>query len=44
MPSQFPVKSWYEIIREPNITDAICDRVIHSAFRIELRGESVRYS
>jgi len=40
--SQFPVKSWYEIIGEPTIADAICDRVIHSAFRIELRGESVR--
>ena len=40
--SQFPVKSWHEIIGEPTIADAICDRVIHSAFRIELKGESVR--
>lgn len=40
--SQFPVKSWYEIIGGPTIADAICDRVIHNAFRIELKGESVR--
>jgi len=40
--SQFPVKNWHKIIGEPTIADAICDRVIHSAFRIELRGESVR--
>ena len=40
--SQFPVKSWHEIIGEPTIADAICDRIIHSAHRIELTGESVR--
>jgi len=40
--SQFPVKSWHEIIGEPTIADAICDRIIHSAYRIELKGESVR--
>ncbi len=40
--SQFPVKSWHEIIGEPTIADAICDRIIHSAYRIEPKGESVR--
>ena len=40
--SQFPVKSWHEIIGEATIADAICDRLVHSAFRIELKGESVR--
>jgi len=40
--SQFPVKSWHEIIGEPTIADAICDRIIHNAYRIELTGESVR--
>ena len=40
--SQFPVKNWHEIIGEPTIADAICDRIIHSAYRIELKGESVR--
>lgn len=40
--SQFPTASWHEIIGEPTIADAICDRIVHSAFRIELKGESVR--
>jgi len=40
--SQFPVRSWHEIIGEPTIADAICDRIIHTAFRIELTVESVR--
>lgn len=40
--SQFPVKNWHDIIGDPTIADAICDRVIHNAFRIELKGESVR--
>jgi DNA replication protein DnaC len=40
--SQFPVTSWHDIIGEPTIADAICDRIIHNAFRIELKGESVR--
>jgi len=40
--SQFPVKSWHEIIGEPTIADAICDLVIHTAFPIELKGESVK--
>ena len=40
--SQFPVRSWHEVIGEPTIADAICDRIIHTAFRIELKGESVR--
>jgi len=40
--SQFPVRSWHEVIGEPTIADAICDRIIHTAFRIELTGESVR--
>lgn len=40
--SQFPIKKWHNIIGEPTIADAICDRVIHSSYRIELEGESVR--
>jgi len=40
--SQFPVTNWHDIIGEPTIADAICDRIIHNAFRIELKGESVR--
>ena len=40
--SQLPVAKWHEIIGDPTIADAICDRIIHSSFRIELKGESVR--
>jgi len=40
--SQVPVKSWYEIIEEKTIADAILDRLIHQSHRIELSGESMR--
>lgn len=40
--SQLPVKSWYEVIGEPTIADAILDRLVHSSFRIELDGDSLR--
>ena len=40
--SQIPINRWHEIIGDPTIADAICDRIVHSAYRIELKGESVR--
>ena len=40
--SQLPVYSWHEVIGDPTIADAICDRIINSSYRIELKGESVR--
>lgn len=40
--SQVPVSKWYEVIGEQTIADAILDRLIHSAHRLELRGESLR--
>jgi DNA replication protein DnaC len=40
--SQVPVDRWYEIIGDPTIADAILDRLVHSAYRIELAGESLR--
>lgn len=40
--SQAPVKSWYEIIGDKTIADAILDRLIHQSHRIELMGESMR--
>ena len=42
MTSQVPVAQWYEIIGEPTLADAILDRLIHNAYRIELTGESLR--
>lgn len=40
--SQLPVSSWHEVIGEPTIADAICDRIVHGAHRINLEGDSVR--
>lgn len=40
--SQLPVKHWYEFIGEPTLADAILDRLVHNAHRIELSGESMR--
>lgn len=40
--SQLPVKNWYNLIEEKTIADAILDRIIHSAIRFELQGESMR--
>ena len=40
--SQLPVESWYDVIGEETIADAIIDRLVHTAYRIELRGENLR--
>jgi DNA replication protein DnaC len=40
--SQLPVKIWHEYIGEPTIADAVLDRLVHNAHRIELKGESMR--
>jgi DNA replication protein DnaC len=40
--SQLPVASWYDIIGEETIADAILDRLVHSSLRIELKGDSLR--
>lgn len=40
--SQLPVASWFDIIGEATIADAILDRLVHSSYRIELKGESLR--
>jgi DNA replication protein DnaC len=40
--SQVPVERWYEIVGDPTLADAILDRLVHNAHRIELTGESLR--
>ena len=40
--SQLPVSSWYDVIGEPTVADAILDRLVHNAHRIELKGASMR--
>lgn len=42
--SQLPVNCWHEVIGEKTIADAILDRIVHDAHRIELKGESLRKS
>jgi DNA replication protein DnaC len=40
--SQLPVDRWYELVGNPTLADAILDRIIHNAYRVELTGESLR--
>lgn len=40
--SQVPVSKWHEVIGEKTVADAILDRIIHEAHRLELKGESLR--
>lgn len=40
--SQLPLKHWHETIGNPTIADAILDRLVHNAYTIELKGESLR--
>ena len=40
--SQVPTKSWHETLADPTIADAICDRLVHNAHLVALRGASMR--
>jgi DNA replication protein DnaC len=40
--SQLPIEKWYDVIGESTVADAILDRLVHTAHRIELSGESMR--
>lgn len=40
--SQLPVAQWYEVIGEQTVADAILDRIVHDAHRLDLIGESLR--
>jgi DNA replication protein DnaC len=40
--TQIPVKQWHAAIGDPNQADAICDRILHRAHRIVLKGASLR--
>ena len=40
--SQLPVDHWHEVIGDPTLADAILDRLVHNAYRINLKGESMR--
>jgi len=36
--SQFPIDAWHDIIGDPTFADAICDRIVHNAHKIILKG------
>ena len=40
--SQFPVAQWHEVIADPTVADAILDRLVHNAYRLEFAGKSMR--
>ena len=40
--TQIPTKLWHERLTDPTMADAICDRVIHNAHVISLKGPSIR--
>jgi DNA replication protein DnaC len=40
--SQFPVEHWHDAIGDPTLADALLDRLVHNAYKILLKGESMR--
>jgi DNA replication protein DnaC len=40
--SQFPVDTWHDLIGDPTLADAILDRLVHSAYKINLKGNTMR--
>lgn len=39
--SQLPVEKWHEYLGDPTLADAIMDRLVHNAYKLPLRGESM---
>jgi DNA replication protein DnaC len=40
--SQIPVDRWHDLIGDPTLADAILDRLVHNAYRLQLHGDSLR--
>jgi DNA replication protein DnaC len=40
--SQLPVDKWHDVVADPTLADAILDRLVHNAYRLDLAGESMR--
>ena len=40
--SQFPIQNWHDIIANPTVADAICDRLVHNAYKLDMDGDSMR--
>ena len=41
-PAKLPIDEWHAVIGDPTLADAILDRLVHNAYKINLRGESMR--
>ena len=40
--SQLPISSWYELFADETVADALLDRLVHSSYKIQLKGDSLR--
>ena len=40
--SQYPIAAWHKLVADPTIAEALLDRLIHHAYKLELKGESMR--
>ena len=40
--SQYPMSDWHLRMGDPTLADAICDRLLHNSYKLELKGESIR--
>jgi DNA replication protein DnaC len=40
--SQFPIEKWHDVIGDPTLADAILDRLVHNAYKLNLTGASMR--
>nr|VFJ68316.1 MAG: DNA replication protein DnaC [Candidatus Kentron sp. FW] len=40
--SQLPIEHWHQVIGDPTLADAILDRIVHNAYKLELKGDSLR--
>ena len=40
--SQLPIEKWHDMIGDPTLADAILDRLLHNAYKINLKGDSTR--
>jgi DNA replication protein DnaC len=42
MTSQYPIEHWHDLIGNPTLADAILDRLVHNAYKLNLTGDSMR--
>ncbi|HHW43852.1 MAG TPA: ATP-binding protein, partial [Desulfotomaculum sp.] len=40
--SQLPLEHWHGLFPDPTVADAVLDRLVHNAHKINLKGESLR--